>query len=330
MTLFDLYAQANMNESNTQINVLFLGDIVGRPGRNIVKYYLGDLLSSEQNKYDFIIANVENASHGFGLTEKNHKELGELGINCFTSGNHIWDKKDVYSYINNSDKLIRPWNYPKGTYGVGYRIFEVKNTKIAVLNFLGRTFMNPVDSPWEIIQNEIEKIKQEAPIVIVDFHAEATAEKICFGKFCCDHRISAVLGTHTHVQTADEKIINDYFSYEIDLGKDYALLMFCGESEDARQFEAFIQQQLQHCGQISFENLDLLKRRYYGEAMRTFNNVEDIAVAVVRNQFNGVSFFDTLDMIEGLTQQTLLQAWQTLDFSHHSLVEICPPRTQSQ
>lgn len=128
----------------------------------------------------------------------------------------------------------------------------------------------------------------------------------------------------------DEKIINDYFSYEIDLGKDYALLMFCGESEDARQFEAFIQQQLQRCGQISFENLDLLKRRYYGEAMRTFNNVEDIAVAVVRNQFNGVSFFDTLDMIEGLTQQTLLQAWQTLDFSHHSLVEICPPRTQSQ
>lgn len=210
-----------MNESNTQINVLFLGDIVGRPGRNIVKYYLGDLVSSEKNPYDFIIANVENASHGFGLTEKNHKELSEMGINCFTSGNHIWDKKDVYSYINNSDRLIRPWNYPKGTYGVGYRIFEVKNTKIAVLNFLGRTFMNPVDSPWEIIQNEIEKIKQEAPIVIVDFHAEATAEKICFGKFCCDHKISAVLGTHTHVQTADEKIINDYTAYISDAG-------FCG------------------------------------------------------------------------------------------------------
>ncbi len=210
-----------MNESNTQINVLFLGDIVGRPGRNIVKYYLGDLVSSEKNPYDFIIANVENASHGFGLTEKNHKELSEMGINCFTSGNHIWDKKDVYSYINNSDRLIRPWNYPKGTYGVGYRIFEVKNTKMAVLNFLGRTFMNPVDSPWEIIQNEIEKIKQEAPIVIVDFHAEATAEKICFGKFCCDHKISAVLGTHTHVQTADEKIINDYTAYISDAG-------FCG------------------------------------------------------------------------------------------------------
>ncbi len=209
---------------NEQIKVLFIGDIVGRPGRNVVKHYLEGLLSSENKPYDFIIANVENASHGFGLTEKNHKELGEMGIDCFTSGNHIWDKKDIYSYINNSEKLIRPWNYPKGTYGVGHRIFEVNNTKIAVLNFLGRTFMTPVDSPWEIIENEIEKIKELAPIVIVDFHAEATAEKICFGKFCSEYKISAVLGTHTHVQTADEKIINNYTAYISDAG-------FCGAHE---------------------------------------------------------------------------------------------------
>lgn len=209
---------------NEQIKVLFIGDIVGRPGRNVVKHYLEGLLSSENKPYDFIIANVENASHGFGLTEKNHKELGEIGIDCFTSGNHIWDKKDIYSYINNSEKLIRPWNYPKGTYGVGHRIFEVNNTKIAVLNFLGRTFMTPVDSPWEIIENEIEKIKELAPIVIVDFHAEATAEKICFGKFCSEYKISAVLGTHTHVQTADEKIINNYTAYISDAG-------FCGAHE---------------------------------------------------------------------------------------------------
>ena len=210
-----------MNESNKQVKVLFIGDIVGRPGRNAVKHYLGDLLSSEEKPFDFIIANVEHASHGFGLTEKNHNELAEIGINCFTSGNHIWDKKDIYSYINNSDRLIRPMNYPKGTYGVGYRIFEVKNTKVAVMNFLGRTFMNPVDSPWELVEKEIEKIKQEAPIVIVDFHAEATAEKICFGKFCSEYKISAVLGTHTHVQTADEKIVNDYTAYISDAG-------FCG------------------------------------------------------------------------------------------------------
>ena len=209
---------------NHQVNILFIGDIVGRPGRNIVKYYLGSLLSSENNIIDFVIANVENASHGFGLTEKNHNELAGYGIKCFTSGNHIWDKKDIYSYINNSDRLIRPWNYPKGTYGVGYRIFDVKDTKVAVINLLGRTFMNPVDSPWELIQNEIEQIKQQAPIVIVDFHAEATAEKICFARFCSEHKISAVLGTHTHVQTADEKIINDYTAFISDAG-------FCGAYE---------------------------------------------------------------------------------------------------
>lgn len=210
-----------MNDTKQQVNVLFIGDIVGRPGRNVVKHYLDDLLTSENKPYDFIIANVENASHGFGLTEKNHNELAGYGINCFTSGNHIWDKKDIYSYINNSDRLIRPYNYPKGTYGVGYRIFEVNETKIAVMNLLGRTFMNPVDSPWEIIENEIEKIKEEAPIVIVDFHAEATAEKICFAKFCSQYKVSAVLGTHTHVQTADERIINDYTAYISDAG-------FCG------------------------------------------------------------------------------------------------------
>ncbi len=210
-----------MTTENEQIKVLFIGDIVGRPGRNAVKHFLDDLRANENNVYDFIIANVENASHGFGLTEKNHNDLASYGINCFTSGNHIWDKKDIYSYINNSDRLIRPMNYPKGTYGVGYRIFDVLNTKIAVMNLLGRTFMTPVDSPWEIVETEIEKIKEEAPIVIIDFHAEATAEKICFAKFCSEHKVSAVLGTHTHVQTADEKIINNYTAYISDAG-------FCG------------------------------------------------------------------------------------------------------
>ena len=213
-----------MEQANKEIKVLFIGDMVGRPGRNVVKHYLDSFLpsgKSVKDSYDFIIANVENASHGFGLTEKNHNELSDVGINCFTSGNHIWDKKDIYTYINNSNKLIRPWNYPKGTYGVGYRIFDVNDTKIAVINLLGRTFMNPVDSPWELVEKEIENIKKEAPIVIIDFHAEATAEKICFAKFCSAHKVSAVLGTHTHVQTADEKIMNDYTAYISDAG-------FCG------------------------------------------------------------------------------------------------------
>ncbi len=209
-----------MTTENEQIKVLFIGDIVGRPGRNAVKHFLDDLRSNEKN-YDFVIANVENASHGFGLTEKNHNDLASYGIDCFTSGNHIWDKKDIYSYIDKSDRLIRPMNYPKGTYGVGYRIFDVKNTRVAVMNLLGRTFMTPVDSPWEILENEIGKIKEQASVVIVDFHAEATAEKICFAKFCSEHNVSAVLGTHTHVQTADEKIINNYTAYITDAG-------FCG------------------------------------------------------------------------------------------------------
>lgn len=206
------------------IRVLFIGDMVGRPGRNIVKYYVDSALASENPLYDFVIANVENASHGFGLTEKNHNELATWGINCFTSGNHIWDKKDIYTYINTSDRLIRPWNYPKGTYGVGYRIFDVNNTKVAVINLLGRTFMNPVDSPWDIIEKEIKEIKEQAPIVIVDFHAEASAEKVCFSKYCSSQGISAVVGTHTHVQTADEKIINNYTAYITDAG-------FCGVAD---------------------------------------------------------------------------------------------------
>lgn len=207
---------------NNEIKILFLGDIVGKPGRTVVKNYLAGLQSPENaNIYDFVIANVENASHGFGLTEKNHKELAQYGINCFTSGNHIWDKKDIFTYVENSDRLIRPANYPEGTPGKGCRIFDVDDTKIAVINLLGRTFMNPIDSPWDYIKKHISEIKKVAPIVIIDFHTEATAEKLCFGKFCSEHGVSAVLGTHTHVPTADEKILNNYTAYITDAG-------FCG------------------------------------------------------------------------------------------------------
>lgn len=203
-----------------EIKVLFLGDMVGRPGRTIAKLFLKEVFDSDDAP-DFVIANVENASHGFGLTEKNHNELAAARIDCFTSGNHIWDRKDVFEYIDKSDRLIRPANYPDGTKGVGYRIFDVNGIKVAVMNFLGRTFMNPMDSPWEVVKNMVPKIKNEAPIVIVDFHAEATAEKICFAKYCASLGVSAVLGTHTHIQTSDEKIINDYTAYITDAG-------FCG------------------------------------------------------------------------------------------------------
>ena len=202
------------------LKILFFGDLVGRPGRFAVR----DFLEKYKLNYDFIIANVENASHGFGLTEKNYNELSEYGLNCMTSGNHIWDKKEIFSYIDKADKLIRPFNYPKNTPGVGSRVFEIEGgIKIGVINVLGRVFLSPVESPWTVVKSEIEHLKTVTPIVIVDFHAEATAEKICFARFCSELGVSAFFGTHTHVQTADEQIINN-MGYITDAG-------FCGAAE---------------------------------------------------------------------------------------------------
>lgn len=203
------------------IKVIFFGDIVGKPGRVAVRDFLQH--NDTFKNYDFIIANIENASHGFGLTEKNYKDFLEYGVNAMTCGNHIWDKRDIYNYIDSADKLLRPINYPQGTRGVGSRIFDMGEFKIGVINVLGRVFMNLVDSPWQMVKEEIERIKQITPIVVIDFHAEATAEKICFGNFCSELGASAFWGTHTHVQTADESIING-MGYITDAG-------FCGASD---------------------------------------------------------------------------------------------------
>ena len=213
-----------MSEKDNTIKLIFLGDITGRQGRTAVKSYIASL----KEKPDFIISNIENASHGFGLTKKNYVDLSENGIDCFTSGNHIWDKKDIYEYIDEADKLIRPINYPKGTRGVGSRVFEVKGQKLGVINALGRVFMPPVDSPWQIVTEEIRRMKSDGiEHIIVDFHAEATAEKICFSKYLAkefnnDEKalIKGFFGTHTHVQTADEQIY-DGMGYITDAG-------FCG------------------------------------------------------------------------------------------------------
>lgn len=206
-----------MTGDEQNIKILFFGDMVGKPGR----YVLRDYLAEHKEKYDFVIANVENASHGFGLTEKNYNEISEYGVDCMTSGNHIWDKKEILNYIDKADKLVRPFNYPLNTPGFGSRIFELANgVKIAVINLLGRVFMSPVDSQWGKAVDEIKHLKEITPIVIVDLHAEATAEKICFGRFCSELGVSAFFGTHTHVQTADERIING-MGYITDAG-------FCG------------------------------------------------------------------------------------------------------
>ncbi len=201
------------------INILFLGDIVGRPGRRAVQKYISSL---ENNKPDFIIANVENASHGFGLTQKNYNELLSYGIDAFTSGNHIWDKREIFNYINEADKLIRPINYPDGTKGRGWGIFEKNGIKYGVINVLGRTFMSLIESPWAILEETIAKIKEETPIIIIDIHAEATAEKICMAKYYSQMGVTGIFGTHTHIQTADETIYSNGCAYITDLG-------FCGD-----------------------------------------------------------------------------------------------------
>ena len=195
--------------------ILFIGDIVGRSGRTAVR----EFLAKNCNNYDFIIANVENASHGFGLTKKNHDELLSYGIHCFTSGNHIWDKKDIYQYINESDALIRPFNYHSSAKGVGYRVFD----NIIVANFLGKTFMPPIECPFVSLEKLLSEIKSELvdKILFIDFHAEATAEKQCFARYASELGASCVIGTHTHVQTADEMIINNKLAYLTDAG-------FCG------------------------------------------------------------------------------------------------------
>ncbi|MFC1517948.1 TIGR00282 family metallophosphoesterase [Candidatus Margulisiibacteriota bacterium] len=199
------------------MKILFVGDIIGRPGRNV----LYNLLPGLKKKYkpDLIIANVENAASGFGLTEKVYKELvDKLKIDVFTSGNHIWDKKEIFSFIGKADQLIRPYNYPKGDVpGHGFYVLEVNKTKVAVANLIGCVFMGNYDSPFSTSDKMLEEIPSDVKCIIVDMHAEATSEKNAIG-WHLDGKVSAVIGTHTHVQTADERILPQGTAYISDAG----------------------------------------------------------------------------------------------------------------
>jgi hypothetical protein len=200
-----------------KINVLFIGDIIGEPGLNLVK----SLLQSFINKYkiDFVIANAENISDGMGILEKDAKRLLELPIDVLTGGNHTMDKIQSHKFINETSNLLRPNNYPRGAYGHGFGIFPVKDTnyKICIINLQGRTYMKPIDCPFRNFDWIYEKTKEESKIFIVDFHAETTAEKIAFGWYT-DGRASAVFGTHTHIQTSDERILPQGTAYISDVG----------------------------------------------------------------------------------------------------------------
>ena len=197
------------------LNVLFVGDIIGKPGLTITQTWLPSLI--QKYKADLVIANGENAADGKGCTEKEGSALFALGVHVITGGNHTWDKHQSQDYLKNEPRVLRPLNYPKGVYGSGYYIFESKKGKVAVLNLQGRTFMSSIDCPFRISEWMLSKLKSEANISIIDFHAEATAEKIALAHFL-DGKVSMIVGTHTHTQTADERILPNGTGYITDVG----------------------------------------------------------------------------------------------------------------
>ena len=198
------------------MKILFIGDIIGKPGRGAVRELLPQIVSD--CLIDCVIANCENAAAGFGVTRDIIDELLQSHIDVLTSGNHIWDKKEVMNFIGDYKNLLRPANYPEGTPGCGSVVIPTHSgSNVAVINLVGRVFMQPYDCPFRVAEREIEKVKHKAAIIIVDFHAEATSEKKTLGWFL-DGRVSAVLGTHTHVQTADEAIMTKGTAYISDVG----------------------------------------------------------------------------------------------------------------
>ncbi|MFP4481417.1 MAG: TIGR00282 family metallophosphoesterase [Thermovirgaceae bacterium] len=196
------------------MKILFVGDIMGKPGRKIVRNLLPEI-NKDFGPFDFKIANAENAAGGFGLTEKVMYELFGMGFDCLTSGNHIWDKKEFLPVLDGEKRVLRPANYPPGCQGIGQAVFPAGGAKIAVLNLQGRVFMTPIDCPFRKADEILEKL--DKPVVIVDFHAEATSEKKALGLYL-DGRVSCVIGTHTHVQTADEQILPKGTAFITDVG----------------------------------------------------------------------------------------------------------------
>ena len=196
------------------MRILFIGDIMGRPGREAAAREI-PMLKEEYGGFDFIIANGENSAGGFGLTEKVMKELFASGIDILTNGNHVWDKKDFVPLLDSEKAVLRPANHPQGTRGRGYAVYEKNGERLAVLCLQGRTFMPPLDCPFQTA----ERLVAECPVpaIFVDIHAEATSEKRALGVYL-DGKVSAVVGTHTHVQTADEQFLPKGTAYITDLG----------------------------------------------------------------------------------------------------------------
>ena len=197
------------------MKILAVGDLVGEGGVKKLKELLPKI--REEEKIDFVIVNAENSAGGMGITTKIFNELKALNIDAMTMGNHTWGKKDIFTFIDDP-KLLRPANYPNNVPGKGYGIYTCKGKKICVVNLIGRTDMNVLsENPFQKMQEILKEVRSQADIIILDFHAEATAEKIAMGYYL-DGKITAMFGTHTHVQTADEKILENGTGYITDIG----------------------------------------------------------------------------------------------------------------
>jgi metallophosphoesterase (TIGR00282 family) len=198
------------------MRILFIGDIVGSPGRKIVHDRLADILA--QQEIDLAIANCENSASGFGVTPRLVEELLATGIEVLSGGNHIWDRKEILDYFPHQPRLLRPANFPNGAPGSGLFVGEARNgVRYAVLNLQGRTFMAPLDCPFRTAERELARVPGDVKVIIVDIHAEATSEKQAMGWFL-DGRVSAVIGTHTHVPTADARVLPKGTAYITDVG----------------------------------------------------------------------------------------------------------------
>jgi metallophosphoesterase (TIGR00282 family) len=196
--------------------LLFIGDVVGRPGRELVRRGLAALVA--HRRIDLVIANVENAAAGFGVTPDIAEDFLAAGVHVMTGGNHIWDKKEILPYFGEQPRLLRPANYPEGVPGHGRYVARASNgVSVAVVNLMGRVFMTALDDPFRAALAEIDAVRALAPVVFVDFHAEATSEKVAMG-WHLDGRVTAVVGTHTHVQTADERVLPKGTAFITDAG----------------------------------------------------------------------------------------------------------------
>ena len=209
---------------NRFFRVLFIGDVIGRPGRSAIGNILPEL--EEKHRPQLVVANGENLAGGLGITQETANELFSYGVHILTTGNHIWSRKEILDYIDSDERILRPANYPRGTPGRGYKVVTSDegqgkdwgdSVSVAVLNLSGRIFMDPLDDPFAVAKDIVPELREKANIVILDFHAEATSEKVAMGWYL-DGQVSAVIGTHTHVQTADETILPDHTAYITDVG----------------------------------------------------------------------------------------------------------------